>query len=305
MYDQPAAIVFFHCGRLPRYLLCALESARVFNSEARIFLISDQICPWPKLKVETILLEEVLHPGLEEFRQCYRHTSAAKEDYERICFERWFYIEQLIINNNLERVLYLDSDCLLFSEADDLFRHMPEKTLGASHGGGPACTFIRGRINAFLDLIVEKFRDEKFMHLKMDELKNSQAGGGMANLTDMTLIEIFTTSHPQGYVYPNNLHAGHIDHCINFPDGMECLDIVHRKRQRKRVYWTQKQNLLIPSFKEEGTGRFVPALAIHYQSGAKRLIRRFNKFADRSYIPAALRTKFFQWLHGGRGSEYL
>lgn len=305
MSQDRAAIVFFHRGRLPKYLLCALESARVFNPHARIFLISDQVCPWDKLKVETVLLEEVLHPGLEEFRQCYRHTSAAKENYERICFERWFYIDQLIINKKLERVLYMDSDCLLFANADELFGHMPEKTLGASRGGGPACTFIRGRINAFLELIVEKFHDEEFLRLKTDELKSSQAVGGMANLTDMTLLEIFTTSHPQGYVYPNNLPSGHIDHCINSPEGMDCLNIVHRKRQRKRVHWTQRESLLLPSFRQEGNGKAVRALAIHYQSGAKRLIRRFNIFEGKSYVPSAMRAKFFQWLHGGPGSQYI
>lgn len=282
-----------------------MESARVFNNQTKIYLISDQSIPWPQLGIQVVTPQETWHPKLQQFRSLYKHIAATKEQYERTCFERWFHIEQLIANENLGRVLYLDSDCLIFSEVSTLFDSIPEKTLAASRRGGPACTFINGSIARFLDLTIEKFSDQTFLRSRESMMREAQARGQMVNLTDMDLLEIFTTSDPSGYVYPNDLPSGHLDHCINLADGMECIEIRHRKRKRKRVYWQERDQRLVPYFREVATGNLVRALAIHYQSGAKRLIRRFNRYGDKSVLPQSLRRRVFDWIHGGWGSSRL
>jgi hypothetical protein len=299
------AIVFFHGGSIPKYLICAIESARVFNPSVKIYLITNQKPDLTRLNVDTVQVEDLKHPKLEVFRKCYKHISAANEIYERTCFERWFYIDQLITSQQLNRVVYLDSDCLLFANIENLFRHIPQKTLCASRQGGPACAFINGCLNEFLSLILETFRDATFLSLQEDRLIESQSRGGMANLTDMSLIEMFTTSYSQGYVYPNSFSIGHIDHCINVPDGMEYFDIPHRKRKRKKVYWLVQGGRLYPFLRDIATRQLVPALTLHYQSGAKRLIRRFNHHYGVSYAPLKLRVNLYNWMHGGWGSKYI
>ena len=305
MPSESPAIVFFHLGRLPFYLQCAMESARAFNRNSKIYLVSDQQDGWPELDVKVVSLRETLHPRLEEFRRLYKHIASTKEQYERNCFERWFHIEQLMLNEGLDRVVYLDSDCLLFAAAAQLFRCLPEQRLSTSRRGGPACTFIDGSIARFLDLILHKFSDEEFLSSRRRMMREAQARGQMANLTDMDLLEIFTTTDPGGYVYPNDLPSGHLDHCINLADGMECIEIRHRKRKRKRVYWRKETEVIVPLFRDATTGNMVRALAIHYQSGAKRLIRRFNRVSGRPILPQWLRLRIFEWMHGGRGSSRL
>ena len=305
MSVTPTAIVFFHCGKPPRYLLSAMESARVFNPELPVILITDERNDIPSLGVEAASLQETSHPDLPRFRSIYRHIASTNEEYERRCFERWFHIDQLIKVRNLSKVACLDSDCLLFADADELFRFMPENTICASRRGGPACTFIRGSLGPFLELILEKFGDADYLRSKEQLLQSARDSGAMANLTDMDLIELFTTTHERGHVYPNNIHVGHIDHCLNLPDGMESLEIRHRNRRRKKVFWEQKGEMLMPYFRDIESGRKVPALAIHFQSGAKRLIRRFNRVEGKNVIPQVLRLHFYRWLHGGWGSEYV
>jgi hypothetical protein len=305
MSVRPTAIVFFHCGKLPSYLLSAMESARVFNPKTPILLVTDQDKDIPSLGVEAVSLQDTSHPDLPRFRSVYRHIASTNEEYERRCFERWFHIDQLIKDRNLSRVAYLDSDCLLFSGADELFSLMPDKTMCASRHGGPACTLIRGSLEPFLELILEKFGDADYLRVKERLLTEAQATGSMSNLTDMDLIELFTTVHDGGHVYPNNLSIGHIDHCLNLPDGMESLEIRHRKRRRKKVFWAQDGDKLKPFFRDNESGRNIPALAIHYQSGAKRLIRRFNHADGRCFLPQIVRLSFFRWLHGGWGSQYI
>jgi hypothetical protein len=305
MSASSAAIVFFHCGPLPRYLLAAMESARVFNPDSPLILVTDEKNDISLPGVEAVSLQDTSHPDLPRFRSVYRHIASTNEEYERRCFERWFHIDQLIKDRNLSRVAYLDSDCLLFSSADELFRFMPESTICASRRGGPACTLIQGSLQPFLDLILEKFGDEDYLLGKEQLLQQARNSGAMSNLTDMDLIELFTIAHEGGHVYPNNLPIGHIDHCLNLPDGMEFLEIRHRKRKRKKIFWARQGELLTPYFRDVESGRKIPALAIHFQSGAKRLIRRFNRVDGKNILPQVLRLRFYRWLHGGWGSQYL
>jgi hypothetical protein len=305
MCASSTKIVFFHCGKLPSYLLSAMESARVFNPDSPIILITDRgddiSLPW----LQTISLQETSHPDLPRFRSVYRHIASTDEGYERRCFERWFHIDQLIKDRRLSRAVYMDSDCLLFTDADEIFRFMPERTMCASRCGGPACTLIQGSLQPFLDLVLEKFGDKDYLRGKKQLLQKSRESGAMSNLTDMDLIELFTTAHEGGHVYPNNLPIGHIDHCLNLPDGMECLRIRHRKRSRKKIFWEQEGERLKPYFQDAESGTKIPALAIHFQSGAKRLIRRFNRVDGKNILPPSLRLHFYRWLHGRWGSQYV
>jgi len=282
-----------------------MESARVFNPGSPIILITDHGSDIPSLGVQAISLQETFHPDLPRFRSVYRHLASTAEDYERRCFERWFHIDQLIKDRHLPRVAYLDSDCLLFAHAGEIFRFMPEKTMCASRRGGPACTLIQGPLQPFLNLILEKFGDEDYLLGKEQLLQEARDSGAMANLTDMDLIELFTTAHEGGHVYPNNLPIGHIDHCLNNPDGMEFLEIRHRKKRRKKIFWEQEVDRFMPYFRDVESGNKIPALAIHFQSGAKRLIRRFNRVDGKNILPSFLSLHFYRWLHGGRGSQYL
>ena len=301
-----ASIVFFHVGRLPKYLLHAMESARFFNPEKRIFLLTDGNADLSRLGVEIASMSDYVHPQLETLRRHYKHISAADENYERICFERWFYLDQLLMKKGNPKAVYLDSDCLLCSDVDRVFEHMPDKQLCASREGGPACAFSSGRLQEFLCFMIEKFSDTGFLTDQEHQLTESLKHGGMRNFTDMTMVEMFTKGHTQGHVYGNDLPIGHIDHNINLPDGKMSYAIPHRKRLRKKVVWRAETEGLRPYFIDAQTGVRQPALAIHYQSGAKRLMRRFNTFGRTHSRPTMqLRALLFTWMHGGPGSQFI
>ena len=301
-----AAIVFFHVGTVPRYLLHAIESARFFNPEKNIFLLTHHDVDLSRWRVETAPISNYIHPELEVFRRSYKHISAADADYERRCFERWFYLDQLLATKGNPKTVYLDSDCLLSSDVDRLFKHMPDKQLCASREGGPACAFSSGRLQEFLCFMIEKFSDPGFLTDQEHQLTESLKHGGMRNFTDMTMVEMFTTGHAEGHVYSNDLPIGHIDHNINLPDGKMSYAIPHRKRLRKKVVWRAETECLRPYFIDAETGIRRPALAIHYQSGAKRLMRRFNTFGrTHGRLTMRLRALLFSWMHGGPGSQFI
>ena len=100
------SIVYFHTGAIPAYLRATLESARYFNPDARIFLLTD-VAPSGLLglRIEIRKLAELRSPKCDNFYRRYVHVSATKFDYERTCIGRWFYIAHLMQHEGCARGL--------------------------------------------------------------------------------------------------------------------------------------------------------------------------------------------------------
>ncbi len=289
MYSAPA-ILFFHTGQFPRYLQRTLESARFFNPESRIILVTDRRPNLGWIRGEVVAPGDLVHPLLPEFHRRYEHISGLKVAAEKLFLERWFYVDRLLEREGLDEAIYLDSDCALFAPAHNLFRFAPPGSPVCSKCGGPAVTFLRNRINRFLEFILERYMDEPFLAEWRARSNAAIAKGGLDNLGDMVFLELFANSGG-GAMYSNDTPAGHMDHCINIADG---LAVRHRRkgRVRKRIFWEVENETLVPYF-ETPAGERVRALAIHFQDRAKRLIGRFNPVPAGSGWPSAWRRAFY------------
>ncbi len=294
MIDQ-SAILFFHKGKIPNFLRCTIESARFFNPSTRIILMADTRHDFGSLKVEVREIDRMIHPQFQKFLDSYVHISGIKVYYERLFLERWFHLEQLLQEEKIGQALYLDSDSMLFSSVESLFAEIPDVNFCTSRAGGPACTFIRRSLDPFLNFVLAKYQDREFLDSWKKRSDAAIAKGGLDNLGDMSFIELFTTTQSAGAIYPNDLTLGHIDHCIHVPDGMESRK-KRRHRFRKKIFWKNEEGKFIPYFRRLSDGQEVKALAVHFQSGAKRKIRRFNRIGDPSLFPPAWRLAYFNHL---------
>lgn len=285
------AILFFHTGQFPGYLRWTMESGRYFNPNARIILISDRRPDLRWINAETVHPNDLAHPLLPEFHQRYRHISGLKVRAEKLFLVRWFHLDRLLELEGFDEAVYLDSDTGLFSNATSLFQFAPPGSPVCSKAGGPAVTFLRQRIQPFLEFILERYADEPFLADWKSRSDAAIARGGLDNLGDMTFLELFAASGRGGAIYPNDTPLGHIDHCINIAD-----DLVVRKRRKKRVRklirWEIEDDGLIPYFEKPG-GERIRALAIHFQDKAKRMIGRFNPVPPGSGWPIRWRQVFF------------
>ncbi len=291
---KPPTILFVHRGRAPFYLRCALESARVFSPASRILLACDRPTDLGRWQIESVPLDGLTSPAHARFRQLYRHISTVDEQYERFCFERWFFLATLWDRFGLDQALYLDSDCLLFTDPTTLFGQVPLPGVSVSGSGSPHCAFLAAHPAPFLEFLLTKFADDQFLARARQRQAEARAAGGLANLTDMTLLELYARETPRGAIYDNILPLGHLDHNLN--------QLWHFKtswRFRggrypiKRVFWELDHGRLLPYFEEQATGQRVRALVLHFQSGAKRLIRRFNPLPPRPWPPVAWRRAYY------------
>ena len=108
----------------------------------------------------------------------------------------------------------------------------------------------------------------------------------MENLTDMTLFEAFCRETPCGSIYDNDLPSGHLDHNVHTVSGFETTWRLRnlRRVRIKRARWVEANGLLVPYLHRAKDGGLVRALSLHFQSGAKRKIRRFNPLPSSSSV---------------------
>jgi len=293
-------IIFFHSKEFPRYLYKTMESARFFNPDSPIYFITDiEGVDLSALDVTFVTKKELEHAALAEFRRRYVHIADLREDYIRICTERWFFINELQRQRSIGRCVYLDSDGMLFHDLRQSFAVIdPVPDILCSQMCGPALTFMQRPIQAFVEFILARYQDQPFLDHFRRLNEEARAGGGMFNLDDMALLQAFGEADAKNLAaYPNVLPIGHIDHCIyvETPNQGDIATVpVRRHGHRKRIFWEDEGGAFRPSFRRASTGEAYPALFVHFQNGAKRRIQRFNPVGG-GLVPRSLRLAWFNW----------
>jgi hypothetical protein len=123
-----ANIVFVHLGtKIPDYVYVALEQARLFNQQRPIYLIANEEAITNNTYDFTHHdLTVVLCEDLEEsephhiFAQHTPLNPTHREGFWRKATERFFYLHELIASRNLEHVVHVESDNMLYVDLDDI-----------------------------------------------------------------------------------------------------------------------------------------------------------------------------------------
>jgi hypothetical protein len=156
-----AAIVFVHIGNsLPSYMETTLAQTRLFNPHAEIYMVGssqalvDLHAPVKKVAYET----------LEKSREHLEFLAKRSEDgYWRYVVERFFYLDELLMKYQLDQVLHLENDVMVYFEFDALIPSLDRCYAGiaATFLGDGACipgiVYIanRDRLRAVIPFVAE------------------------------------------------------------------------------------------------------------------------------------------------------
>lgn len=269
-------IYYIHRGKIPRYLLCSMENTRVFNPDARIFLLGDASHPrFNRLGVTLIPFDTLPHEDLDFFQASYRHTSGNPEAFERFCFARWFYLHEAVRANGTEIAIHLDSDCLIFETADALAqRLLPEKALCYfGPDGNPHLALFRPEgISGMAATLRTLFQTEYYRDWAQMNWREMRRF-----FCDMAGLDYYVQQNP-GAVFDQT----------EWPDAIveQTMSVAHGytlwpgRKKLKRVQWRIKHDKLVPYLSRTADSSQVRALALHYKGASKRYMRRFNKVSD-------------------------
>jgi hypothetical protein len=275
MGDNKITFLFFHYGKLPRYLHNAIEHVRVFNPDAEILLVTENDKDVSALHPFGIVhrrTSELGSPDLDQFRQSYRHISCFKEKYERFVLERWFMTETLRRQRPDRTYIMQDSDVAVFGDASELLPILPDCPICMS-GPNPHFTFVRSSIDEFLRFILDYYTDEDRLagaQSLFEERKNSD---NIYNLGEMTLLFEFLEKSESMRMFDTDTPHGYVDTNLHMPERFDFMQL--RRRPRKKVLWKIERALTVPYFLEKGQPR--RAFLVHFQGPGKRVFYRFNR----------------------------
>lgn len=291
--NQPLAFLFYHYGRVPRYLRNAVEQVRIFNPQAEILLVTDGIGDVSMLDpfgVRRHEMSEFPSPELETFRRTYRHISCFKERYERFVLERWFVTETIRRRWPERTYIMQDSDVAVFGDAARLLPWLPECPI-ALGGNNPHFTFVRGDISGFLRFILDFYADEERLAESLRMHGERRHTARIFNRGEMQFLFEYRDKKEDMRVYQTDTPAGYIDVNLHIPEGFEFMQL--RRRPRKKVVWKEDAGKLVPYFVRHGEPR--RAFLIHFQGPGKRVFWRFGKpWAACNRLRAAMLNVVFQ-----------
>ncbi len=159
------SIVFIHLGqRFPDYLLTAIDQARLFNPDCPIYVIVNQRAMQGRQALtkngEIYVMAESLpqEPAHQLFKQRSKLDRTFRGGFWLYATERFFYLHELIKKYELSDVIHLESDVMLYREAEDLL-----PPLQAHYAGKIGATFDHnGRCIAGFFYVSEEAPIEKF-----------------------------------------------------------------------------------------------------------------------------------------------
>jgi hypothetical protein len=289
MQDNEITFLFFHYGKLPRYLHNAIEHVRVFNPHAEILMVTEGAEDVSALRPFGIVhrrTAEFPSPELELFKKRYRHISCFKERYERFVLERWFMTETIRRERPERTYIMQDSDVAVFGDASQLLPLLSSCPISMS-GPNPHFTFIRRSTDEFLRFILEYYIDEERLAAAQHLFEERRNSSKIYTLGEMTLLFEFLETSGSMKIFDTDTPHGYVDTNLHMPERFDFMQL--RRRPRKKVRWSIKDGHIIPSFLEKG--RPHRAFLVHFQGPGKRIFYRFNRM-DRP--PNRL---FMSWLN--------
>jgi hypothetical protein len=130
-YDKIPVVIHHEGGCQDYFVNCVKANAKYNN----IILIGDSVneklfCNVPN--VEHVHASSLVSQDMIEFEKYFKNYSFMPEDFEKKCFLRAFYVRELLRKKSLERVFYVDSDCVVLTDVDKLFKKLSHVVEGYS-----------------------------------------------------------------------------------------------------------------------------------------------------------------------------
>jgi hypothetical protein len=275
MSNQGLPIIFIHKG-FSDYLEYSLKQAKKMNPDSDVVLIGDEsLRIYEDIEgIKFCLLDTYLHGeqasqndyNAAQFESIFKDFSTNGKRFELRCFQRWFILREFMKQNQVEKCLYLDSDCLIFTNVT----HEQEKFNGYDFtccAGGPAQYINRYEaLDHFVMFICEiyekknKYLYHKFRSHYLDHLRIGMPGG----TSDMQAFHFYKLKYP-GRVFDTSMIIDGAVHDANLNIESSYIEM---KNGHKNIIFKEG----IPFGKHKLLKQLVKMNLLHFQGKAKKLI---------------------------------
>jgi hypothetical protein len=149
-----------------------LKLTKAFNPDLHYYILSTQdesvwreagqLDRLQKLGVHYVRVGQAWQssqPEVEAFRKVYHHRSLNAFQYERLCFERWFYLKYAALHRGLEHVIISDVDIVLFGDVlGSLFATEPAAFVAVHAQSTHFAAWRTDALTAFCDFVLSFYQ---------------------------------------------------------------------------------------------------------------------------------------------------
>lgn len=269
-------VMVFHQGN-PDYLKKTVELAEKNNNE--VHLIGDA----SNKGVSRIWAnaDEYVPSDYEEFEKAFVQMSDYSLTFDLICFKRFFIMREYMLKNNIDEMVFADSDLLVYTDLSEFYKKhnckasvsIPARQENYRWTAQAHCSYWTIEyLKSFLEFTLSTYKSNlSILEEKYDYHKANNVKGGVC---DMTLLYLWSKDKPDILNTAIASENAVFDHVFaraeNYKDSEYRFDKV---LQSKKVEFEDKT----PYFISE-KGERVQALTIHCQGSAKSFIDGLSEY---------------------------
>jgi hypothetical protein len=275
-------VVIIHRGD-SAYLPAAIFQLQHTNPKSEIYLIGDE-----GNKRYDELLSHVdirqFSKSADQFKNIYKHFSTNGYEFELICIQRWYILNDFLKKKNIERCLYIDSDVLVYCDIDTAQKKLQQ--FGMTVSGISAHTnFINSSVllDEFCQFVTDLYSSERSNDLAIEYdsfLKKHDAGG----ISDMTMFTKFRSYRPESI---GDLAVPQKDNSV-FDITLDTIQDYEFQNGVKRVVWRSG----MPTIYNKHLNSSVTFNTLHFQGKCK------SKIYDYTTLQGKDKLKCLVWRAG-------
>jgi len=186
-------VVFLHRGD-HKYLKIAINRAKKSGNE--VYLLGENsnkdFCNnW--INMDTLQSDRII-----AFKNAYVHMSTNPKEFELLCILRYFYLHEMMLQNNLSGIILADSDCLIYKKYEDEEYAPFDCAFGWDFDARPgyicpsSCYWTLQALEHFTSFCLDAYTNN------LDILKEKWAAykGKQGGISDLTLLHMWYLSTP-------------------------------------------------------------------------------------------------------------
>ena len=274
--DYPS-VFLVHKGKAD-YLDLSLKYSIRFGHKT--YLVSNEVSYSDKC--DFFIQDNFDCPEYESFKKNYIHCSSNSEEFELLCFRRYFYLLNAIKKFDIKNFWMIDSDVVLLDSLSSYQKYLESEgyqaslsiEVGQENGykwsASPHISFwTKASLESFVEFLRGFYTKElENISEKYEYHKLNGMSGGICDMTALYLwarnrqkIDSNLLAHHKGF--------GYFDHNINQQgnDSLEIMKMVPELRVKK-VSSTQGKSYL-----SLADGLKIRVTCLHFQGGAKQYMK--------------------------------
>jgi hypothetical protein len=191
---MPVPIIFVHKGD-PYYLDFSINQAHASSPGSPVYLVTDTLTM--RYSFVNYVDMNRYNKAAQQFEKIYKHGSTNSYNNELFCFQRWFVIRDFCAAEKINNFLYLDSDLMLYCDADKTFGKFSDVAFTITKQISPHCCYFSSQqhLSSFCNFVIRLYTDPvlipRFEKKWEYHVKNSLPGG----VCDMTAFFEYRNDH--------------------------------------------------------------------------------------------------------------